>query len=120
MQDTFSKICLGVIAASLAVLAGLKVYEVAAPTHKEARSVFAGGNNTQTVSVSTSKPCSRRIAELETTLETLQIQIKSVPEKIESSAGNEQAGPNKLFEQLMHSIVDTRTQLEAEKARCQA
>ncbi|NVJ71378.1 MAG: hypothetical protein HWE08_13535 [Alphaproteobacteria bacterium] len=110
MQDLFTKICLGVIALSLAAIAFVQVANHAAPSQAKP-APQASNQNTD---------CDRTIAEHEAQLAVLQDQIKNVPQFIEDARAEstDAKAPNRLYEQLMQEIIKTRTKLEDLKERC--
>lgn len=137
MQGLFNKVCLGVIAVSLAVIAGTNLMTV--NTEPVARTETASlvtpdvetvpqpeaSATLQTVENTASRKerraCNRKVAELETTLSTLQEQIANVPATIEEKGeGFSKETPNRLYEQLMFNIIDTRTRIKVQKSRCDA
>lgn len=116
MNDLFSKICLGVIAASLATLAYVELasYRQEAPTAAPQQVARTGLTKTA---------CAEKVMDLTTTMAALQEQIKNVPALVEKTDKNGNVigeYPNPLYEQLMLQLMEIRTQQEALQDRCPA
>jgi len=113
MQDLFSKTCLGVMAASLATIAYTQVSGLnTRPTIQTASSEAEPAK---------SKRCAQILAGAKITVATLEAQIKNVPAIIETkdTAGKvTDKSPNRLYEQLMLQIIQTKAEIEDLTAKC--
>jgi len=113
MHDLFSRICLGVMATSLAIIAYAQVGSLnTQPTIQTASSESEPAK---------SKRCAQALAEAQVTLSTLEAQIKNVPAMVQTKDTDGQVtdeSPNRLYEQLMLQIIQTKAEIEALTAKC--
>ncbi len=124
MTDTFSKACLAVMAISLAVIA----YAQACGRDQQASAITPAPAVTQATTAETTadtgdKRCKLALSEAQVTLSALEAQIRNVPAMVQTkdAEGNvTDESPNRLYEQLMLQIIQTKTELETLTAKCGA
>lgn len=116
MTDIFSKACLAVIAVSLGTLAYLDLSDHLAGPGAEPQSP-----NKQTALSPSS--CIGLLSELRDTDDALEAQLRNVPAMVREKDANGTViseKPNRLYEQLMTQLIETRLQQASTMEKCGA